>query len=77
MFGVIFLGNASTPLQIGFAVAHMVLNAVHWVVATLPQKFFWDTIDFEVIPRTFGPEPGKQDEFRTGETRTLKGISNR
>jgi hypothetical protein len=53
MFGVIFLGNAGTWLQIGFAGAYMILNAAYWIVAALPQRYHWDMSCFEVRSQTF------------------------
>ncbi|KAF2432476.1 hypothetical protein EJ08DRAFT_669487 [Tothia fuscella] len=57
MFGVIFLGNADTYLQIAFAGSYMVLNAAYWIVAALPQKSHWDMDCFEVKPQRFDPPP--------------------
>jgi hypothetical protein len=53
MFGVIFLGNSGTYVQVTFAGAFMVLNAGYWIVAALPQRYHWDTRCFEVIPQAF------------------------
>jgi hypothetical protein len=63
MLGVIFLGNAGTWLQIGFAGAYMILNAAYWVVAALPQRYHWDMSCFEVRPQTFDePDEEKFEE---------------
>jgi hypothetical protein len=43
MFGVIFLGNATTLLQTYIAGAYIILNALYWVVAALPNRAHWDT----------------------------------
>lgn len=42
MIGVIFLSNATLTLQIYFAAAYLILNAVHWIVAALPEQWNWD-----------------------------------
>lgn len=42
MFGVICLGNAELPLQLGFAASYIILNAAYWIVAALPQQWNWD-----------------------------------
>jgi len=56
MIGVVSLGNASTWLQVGFAVSYMILNAAYWVVAALPSKVHWDMSCFEVRNQCFGRE---------------------
>jgi hypothetical protein len=48
MFGVVFLGNATLTLQTCFAAAYLILNAVYWVVAALPQQWNWDLSCFRV-----------------------------
>jgi hypothetical protein len=48
MFGVIFLGNATTLLQTYIAGAYILLNAFYWVVAALPNRVHWDTSCFMV-----------------------------
>jgi hypothetical protein len=53
MVGIVALGNASRPLQLGFAAAYMVLNAAYWVVAALPSEMHWDTSCFEVVDQCF------------------------
>lgn len=53
MFGVIFLGNAGTNVQVAYAVSFMVLNAGFWIVAALPQRYHWDTSCFKVIHQAF------------------------
>ncbi|TID18749.1 Ribosome assembly protein [Venturia nashicola] len=57
MFGVIFLGNAGTNVQVAYAVSFMVLNAGYWIVAALPQRYHWDTRCFEVIHQAFDEPP--------------------
>lgn len=53
MIGVICLSNASTFLQISFAIAYMILNAAYWVVAALPSEMHWDMSCFEVLDECF------------------------
>lgn len=53
MVGIVALGNASRPLQLGFAAAYVVLNAAYWVVAALPPEMHWDTSCFEVLEQCF------------------------
>jgi hypothetical protein len=48
MFGVIFLGNATTLLQTYIAGAYIILNAIYWIVAALPNRVHWDTSCFVV-----------------------------
>lgn len=74
MFGVIFLGNADTYLQIAFAGSYMVLNAAYWIIAALPQKLHWDMSCFEVKPQTFVDAPAptptplaEEDEEKEGK----------
>jgi hypothetical protein len=66
MFGVIFLGNAGTYLQIAFAGAYMILNAAYWIVAALPQRYHWDMSCFEVRPQRFD-ESDEDDELKAKE----------
>jgi hypothetical protein len=70
MFGVIFLGNAGTYLQVEFAGAYMILNAAYWIVAALPQRTHWDMRCFEVKPQTFSepdePEEEEKEEEKLG-----------
>ncbi|RDI87903.1 Ribosome assembly protein [Venturia inaequalis] len=61
MFGVIFLGNAGTNVQVAWAVSFMVLNAGYWIVAALPQRYHWDTTCFKVIHQAFD-EPAQEAE---------------
>jgi hypothetical protein len=49
MFGVIFLANAQTQLQLAFGGAYIIMNALYWVVAALPSRVHWDTSCFKVI----------------------------
>ena len=42
MAGVIFLGNASTPLQLAWVAAYVMLHAAYWIVAALPSRLHWD-----------------------------------
>jgi hypothetical protein len=48
MFGVIFLGNATTLLQTYIAGAYILLNSLYWIVAALPSGVHWDTSCFVV-----------------------------
>jgi hypothetical protein len=59
MFGVIFLGNSGTPLQIAYAVAYMLLNVAYWVVAALPSRLHWEMGCFEVHEQCFATPDGK------------------
>jgi len=68
MLGVICLSNASIFLQIGFAVAYMILNAAYWIVAALPSEMHWDMSCFEVIDQCF--------ETNTARKNTDKGGTN-
>jgi hypothetical protein len=62
MFGVIFLGNSGTYVQVAYAGSFMVLNAGYWIVAALPQRYHWDTSCFEVIHQAFD-EPEQPPEI--------------
>jgi hypothetical protein len=53
MVGIISLSNASTPLQMGFAAAYMILNIAYWIVAALPPELHWDVSCFEVMDQCF------------------------
>jgi hypothetical protein len=48
MFGVIFLANSSTWMQLCFAVAYITMNVLYWIVAALPSRVHWDTSCFNV-----------------------------
>lgn len=48
MSGVVSLGNATLKLQTCYAAAYLILNAVYWVVAALPQQWNWDLSCFNV-----------------------------
>ena len=48
MFGVIFLANSSTWMQLCFAIAYITMNALYWIVAALPSRVHWDTSCFKV-----------------------------
>ena len=48
MVGVISLGNSTLPLQVAFAAAYLILNAVYWVVAALPPQWHWDLKCYKV-----------------------------
>jgi hypothetical protein len=80
MFGVIFLGNAGTYLQIGFAGAYMMLNAAYWIVAALPQRYHWDMSCFEVRPQAFDEPPAgpveeeKERERLNGDVVSKKPV---
>ena len=58
MVGVVCMGNATLELQIGFGASYLILNAVYWIVAALPPKWFWDTDCYKV----------KKVLFRGGES---------
>ena len=47
MAGVIFLGNASTALQLAWVAAYVILHAAYWVVAALPARLHWDLSAFD------------------------------
>jgi hypothetical protein len=76
MFGVIFLANASTWMQIGFAIAYIVMNVLYWLVAALPSRIHWDTSCFKVsdqcievraaVPKPFADENGEAVEKSDG-----------
>ena len=55
MFGVIFLANASIPLQIAYAVSYIIINAAYWVVAALPQRLHWELSAFEEREEQYQP----------------------
>src|ERR1019366_6032763 len=74
MVGVICLSNASTPLQIGFSAAYIILNAAYWVVAALPQEMHWDISCFEVLDQYFDEEEIKKKEL-SAELRYKNSIS--
>ncbi|KAL9631095.1 MAG: hypothetical protein Q9164_006077 [Protoblastenia rupestris] len=60
MFGVLCLGNCTAPLQIAFAAAYLVLNAVYWVVAALPARWHWDLSCYKITSETYvGGEANK------------------
>ena len=42
MLGIIFLANATLPLQIGWAIAYGLINTAYWVVAALAPRRHWD-----------------------------------
>lgn len=74
MIGIVSLGNASRPLQLGFAAAYMILNAAYWVVAALPSEMHWDMSCFEVVDQCFEEAGGKEkanhsiaDRVRAGD----------
>lgn len=48
IFGVIFLANSSTWMQLIFAGSFVVLNISYWLVAALPSRVHWDTTCFKV-----------------------------
>lgn len=56
MFGVIFLGNAQTYLQLGIAGAYINMNVFYWLVAALPNKIHWDTSCFEIQEQCIASE---------------------
>jgi len=61
MFGVIFLANSSTWMQIGFAIAYIIMNALYWMVAALPSKIHWDTSCFKVSDQCIEVQPRSPD----------------
>jgi len=63
MFGVIFLGNAQTPLQLAFAGAFIIMNALYWIVAALPNRVHWDTSCFNVVDQCIERLPVGKDEL--------------
>ncbi|KAF2762731.1 hypothetical protein EJ05DRAFT_471681 [Pseudovirgaria hyperparasitica] len=62
MFGVIFLGNSTPQLQIGFAAAYMILNAAYWIVAALPAKMHWNTSTFRIKQHRFADSSPDAEE---------------
>jgi hypothetical protein len=75
IFGIIFLSNASVPLQIGFASAYILMNAFYWIVAALPSRLHWDMSCFEVKEQCFSedgeiPEPYHNKYLDKNETFT-------
>lgn len=60
MFGVIFLGNSTLNVQLGFAASYIILNAAYWVVAALPQRWNWDLRCYD----------RKIEHYQGGETNT-------
>ena len=64
MLGVVCLGNSTLNLQLGFAVAYIILNAAYWVVAALPPKWHWDLSCYkrEIVAYKDGE---KNDTFTT------------
>ena len=48
IFGVIFLANSSTWMQLIFAGSFVALNISYWLVAALPSRVHWDTTCFKV-----------------------------
>lgn len=63
MIGVVCLGNASTWLQVGFAVAYMILNAAYWIVAALPSKVHWDMNCFDVRDQKFSCDSTEKEKI--------------
>jgi hypothetical protein len=59
MFGVIFLANSQTPLQLAFAGAYIIMNILYWVVAALPNRVHWDTSSFKVTDQCIEMIPDK------------------
>ena len=47
MAGVIFLGNASTEMQLAWVGAYVLLHAAYWTVAALPARVHWDLGGFD------------------------------
>jgi hypothetical protein len=78
MVGIVALGNASRPLQLGFAAAYVVLNAAYWVVAALPSEMHWDTSCFEVREQCLeaagasGPAKGEEKPGPGGVARRAR-----
>jgi hypothetical protein len=74
IFGVVCLGNASTPLQVAFAAAYILLNAAYWIVAALPPQLHWDMSCFEVKEQGFEADlnlKGKGDSAFVETNRTF------
>ena len=63
MVGVISLGNSTLPLQVAFAAAYLILNAVYWVVAALPPQWHWDLTCYKVEKEPY--EGGETNESFT------------
>ncbi|KAI9674621.1 MAG: hypothetical protein M1829_003703 [Trizodia sp. TS-e1964] len=53
MFGVIFLANSTLELQIAFGVSYMILNALYWAIAALPETWHWDLKSYKVTPLNY------------------------
>jgi hypothetical protein len=66
MFGVIFLGNATTIMQTYIAGAYIILNALYWIVAALPNGIHWDTSCF-VVTDQYIENPDKMMEKSISE----------
>ena len=58
MLGIVFLANATLPLQMGWALSYGLINAVYWVVAALAPHRHWDfsTYTLREIGLGSGPE---------------------
>ncbi|KAG8529920.1 uncharacterized protein KY384_005401 [Bacidia gigantensis] len=48
MMGVVCLGNSTLDLQVAFGASYLILNAVYWAVAALPQQLHWDLTCYKV-----------------------------
>ncbi|KAF4552655.1 Hypothetical protein D9617_9g024440 [Elsinoe fawcettii] len=48
MVGVVMLGNCTWTMQAAIAGAFILLNAVYWIVALLPLKWFWHVDAYRV-----------------------------
>jgi hypothetical protein len=72
MFGVIFLGNAQTQLQLAFAGAYIIMNALYWIVAALPNRVHWDTSCFKIQDQCIELTPNSGNILdEKGSKRTL------
>lgn len=63
MLGIIALANAKLQLQFAWAGAYIIINAAHWVVAALPQRWHWDLSCYKVSEE--GVEGGPYSETFT------------
>jgi hypothetical protein len=79
MFGVIFLANSSTWMQLCFAGAFIIMNALYWVIAALPNRVHWDTSCFKVSDQAIEVRPevpvtNKAAENGLGETKLPESV---
>ena len=48
MLGIVFLANATLPLQIGWGLDYGLINAAYWIVAALSPRSHWDFSAYEL-----------------------------